>query len=80
VEFTVPHPVWEDLESGTQFYFVHSYAVAPAAEELTIGRTDYDRPFVSAVARDNVVAFQFHPERSGRLGLRVLDNFLRWTP
>ena len=80
VEFDADHPVWEGLESGTQFYFVHSYAVVPASNELVIGRTDYDGDFVSAVAEENVVAFQFHPERSGRLGLRVLENFLDWMP
>ncbi|MFW5915507.1 MAG: imidazole glycerol phosphate synthase subunit HisH [Planctomycetota bacterium] len=74
------HPVWTDVEDGSQFYFVHGYAVDPAEEDVVIGRTDYDGLFVSAVARDNVLAFQFHPERSGRFGLQVLDNFLRWSP
>lgn len=80
VEFVRDHPVWDGLEDGPQFYFVHSYAPAPASDDLVIGRTDYDGPFASAVARENVVAFQFHPERSGRLGLHVLGNFLRWDP
>ena len=80
VEFVAAHPVWAGLESGSQFYFVHSFFPAPADPEMVIGRTDYDGAFASAVARENVVAFQFHPERSGRLGLAVLENFLRWTP
>jgi len=80
VEFVADHPLWSGLESGAQFYFVHSFAPAPASPELVIGRTQYCNPFVSAVARDNIVATQFHPERSGRLGLKVLENFLRWAP
>lgn len=80
VEFAADHPVWAGLESGAQFYFVHSFAPAPSDESLTIGRTDYCGPFTSAVGRENVVAFQFHPERSGRFGLKVLDNFLKWAP
>jgi len=80
VEFSRAHPVWSGLESGSQFYFVHSFAPAPASEHLVIGRTEYCGSFVSAVARENVVAFQFHPERSGRFGLKVLENFLRWKP
>lgn len=80
VTFPAPHPVWKGLESGVQFYFVHSFAPAPEAPEDVIGVTDYGGRFVSAVARENVVAFQFHPERSGRLGLAVLENFLHWHP
>lgn len=80
VEFVRHHAVWHGLEPDSQFYFVHSFAPAPASSELVIGRTDYCGQFASAVARDNIVAFQFHPERSGRLGLKVLLNFLNWEP
>jgi glutamine amidotransferase len=80
VEQVRPHPVWDGLEDGAQFYFVHSYAPSPADPEAAIGRTDYYGAFTSAIARDNLVAFQFHPERSGRLGLQLLNNFLGWTP
>jgi len=80
VEFVAPHAVWEGLRSGSEFYFVHSFVPAPARPEAVIGRTQYDGTFCSAVAVENVVAFQFHPERSGRLGLKVLENFLRWRP
>ena len=80
VEFVAEHAVWEGIESGAQFYFVHSFAPVPAGREFVIGVTDYGGRFASAVATDNVVAFQFHPERSGRFGLRVLENFLRWDP
>jgi glutamine amidotransferase len=80
VEVERKHPVWEEIEAGVQFYFVHGYAVVPRSTDVVIGRTDYDGSFVSAVAQNNVVAFQFHPERSGRFGLHVLNNFLCWSP
>ncbi|MFP4175731.1 MAG: imidazole glycerol phosphate synthase subunit HisH [Planctomycetota bacterium] len=80
VDFTGKHPVWEDVPSGVQFYFVHAYAAVPREEEPVIGKTEYDVPFVSAIGQENLVAFQFHPERSGRFGLQVLDNFLKWRP
>lgn len=80
VESARPHPVWEGIEAEAQFYFVHGYAVEPDSSDVVIGRTDYDGSFVSAVAQDNVAAFQFHPERSGRFGLEVLNNFLCWSP
>ncbi|MFO8006346.1 MAG: imidazole glycerol phosphate synthase subunit HisH [Candidatus Brocadiia bacterium] len=74
------HPIWNGVESESQFYFVHSYAPVPALSHAAIGLTDYHGQFVSALAVDNVVACQFHPERSGRVGLRVLGNFLEWEP
>ncbi len=80
VEFVRDHPVWRGVPSGSQFYFVHSFVPVPAEAGIVIGRTDYCGAFASAVARENVVAFQFHPERSGRPGLRVLENYLRWEP
>jgi glutamine amidotransferase len=80
VTFVQPHPLWNGLESDSQFYFVHSFAPAPAARGAAIGTTDYHGRFVSALAQDNVAACQFHPERSGRVGLQVLDNFLSWNP
>ncbi len=80
VEQVRDHPIWAGVDDGSPFYFVHSYAPAPGEESVAIGLTDYYGRFVSALARDNVVACQFHPERSGRIGLKVLDNFLRWNP
>lgn len=80
VEQVRDHPIWAGVEDGSPFYFVHSYAPAPGEESVAIGLTDYYGRFVSALTRDNVVACQFHPERSGRIGLKVLDNFLRWNP
>lgn len=80
VRFAREHAVWAGVDDGSEFYFVHSYRPVPADEGLAIGTTRYGLEFASAVARDNLVAFQFHPERSGRVGLHVLENFLKWTP
>lgn len=74
------HPLFDGIEDGSQFYFVHSYFLAPADESVVIGSTDYWGEFASAMAQGSVVATQFHPERSGRVGLRLLDNFLSWNP
>jgi imidazole glycerol-phosphate synthase subunit HisH len=71
------HPLFEDVEAGSEFYFVHSYYVEPADSSLVLGETDYGGvEFTSVVARDNLVATQFHPEKSGRAGLSVLKRFL----
>jgi glutamine amidotransferase len=75
-----PHPLWEDISSGERFYFVHSYYVAPADPANIVGSTDYGMAFASAVARDNLFAVQFHPEKSQRSGLQLLRNFLYWQP
>lgn len=76
-----PHPVLEGIADGSEFYFVHSFYPAPSDPGVTIGQTSYaGTTFSSAVGRGNLVATQFHPEKSGRIGLRLLDNFLRWTP
>jgi glutamine amidotransferase len=74
------HPVWRGVEDDRQFYFVHSFAPVPDDPEAAIGTTDYYSLFVSALAHENIVACQFHPERSGRVGMALLDNFLRWEP
>jgi imidazole glycerol-phosphate synthase subunit HisH len=76
---TRPHPVLEGIDDQSEFYFVHSYYPAPADKSLIVGQTDYaDATFASAAARANLVATQFHPERSGRIGLRLLENFCKW--
>jgi len=72
------HAVFREIPEEAEFYFVHSYYPAPAEEKWIIGRTDYGQPFCSAVARENLVALQFHPEKSGRPGLKILANFCRW--
>ncbi len=80
VQWTGPHPVTQGLEDGSEFYFVHSYYPVPKVDALALGRTEYaDAVFASAVARANVVATQFHPEKSGRIGLRLLENFCQWN-
>ena len=78
VEFAREHAVFREIPEEAEFYFVHSYYPAPAEEQWIIGRTDYGQPFCSAVARENLVALQFHPEKSGRPGLKILANFCRW--
>lgn len=75
-----PHALWADIEDGARFYFVHSYYVVPADPALTLGSTVYGLPFTSAVARDNIVAVQFHPEKSAQSGLQLLRNFMHWNP
>jgi glutamine amidotransferase len=71
-----PHPLFDGVPNRSFFYFVHSYAPAPAHDALILGRTCHGRPFVSAVARGNVLGVQFHPEKSSDAGLRVLANFV----
>ncbi|MBV2235877.1 MAG: imidazole glycerol phosphate synthase subunit HisH [Sterolibacterium sp.] len=75
-----PHPLWHGIAEGARFYFVHSYYVAPADMTMCAGMTCYGIPFTSAVARDNIFAVQFHPEKSARDGLQLLANFMRWKP
>jgi imidazole glycerol-phosphate synthase subunit HisH len=75
-----PHPLWEGIPSGSRFYFVHSYYPAPANAALTAATCVYGAPFTCAVARDNIFAVQFHPEKSQSTGLQLLSNFVRWRP
>ena len=76
-----PHAIFEGLEDNSEFYFVHSYYPAPRCTDDVYGTTDYaDVTFCSAVGRGNLFATQFHPEKSGRIGLRLLSNFINWTP
>ncbi|MEJ5329116.1 MAG: imidazole glycerol phosphate synthase subunit HisH [Desulfobaccales bacterium] len=78
VDFVRPHPVFADLPPTAEYYFVHSYFPEPARPEMVAGITEHGGPFVSAVAWENLVATQFHPEKSGRFGLHILANFLAW--
>ena len=71
------HPVFEGVESGSYFYFVHSYYAAPENPSLVLGTTEYGLEFCSVIAVDNLVATQFHPEKSGALGMRLYENFLK---
>jgi len=75
-----PHPLWEGIEDDSRFYFVHSYRVVPEDVTLIAATTDYGVRFTSAIARDNLFATQFHPEKSADAGLQLLANFVRWAP
>ncbi len=72
------HPMWQGIESGTLFYFVHSYYVQSEDQQYVAATTNYVTEFTSAIANDNLFAVQFHPEKSQQAGLRLLDNFLHW--
>ena len=71
-----PHPIFEGIPDESYFYFVHSYYPKPDDDDVVIGETEYGVTFASVLARDNVVATQFHPEKSGEMGLRMYGNFL----
>ena len=73
------HPLWNEIEENSRFYFVHSYYVDPEDEALVAGSTEYGIEFVSAIARENVFAAQFHPEKSAHDGLQLLKNFCCWN-
>lgn len=73
------HPLWEGIEQDARFYFVHSYYVDPGAPGITAGSCRYGVAFAAALARDNIFAAQFHPEKSQHAGLRLYANFLRWN-
>jgi len=71
------HWIFKDIPDGADFYFVHSYYAQPENESVIVGTTDYGVSLCSVLARDNLVATQFHPEKSGRCGLKMYDNFLK---
>jgi glutamine amidotransferase len=74
------HPVLEGIEESSEFYFVHSYYPAPTDPACALGTTSYaDAEFTSIIGKDNVIATQFHPEKSGRVGLKLLKNFANWN-
>jgi glutamine amidotransferase len=74
-----PHPIFCNIPDNAHFYFVHSYYVEPDDEEVVAGETEYGTIFCSVLVRDNIVATQFHPEKSGEHGLRMLANFLEYA-
>ncbi|MCH7697376.1 MAG: imidazole glycerol phosphate synthase subunit HisH [Chloroflexi bacterium] len=76
VEQVREHPVFAGIPDGSFFYFVHGYYPDPEDESIVIGRTDYGGPFASVIACDNLIATQFHPEKSGKVGLQLYQNFL----
>jgi glutamine amidotransferase len=79
VTFRFPHSVWDGVPVGSEFYFVHSYHPVPEPA-VVAGTTTYGVEYASAVAWRTLVGFQFHPEKSGRPGLKLLANFARWSP
>ena len=74
------HPIWQGVPQDSWFYFVHSFFAAPSDPHHAAGETDYGACFTSALARDNIFATQFHPEKSADQGLALYRNFLHWTP
>lgn len=74
------HPLWQGIAQDERFYFVHSYYVQPQDDSVVQATSDYPQPFVCAVARDNLFAVQFHPEKSHAAGLKLLQNFMQWNP
>lgn len=73
-----PHPVLGGIEAGDEFYFVHGYYPVPENAAHVFAHTEYEHTFASAIGKDNYFATQFHPEKSGRVGLRLLANFAQW--
>lgn len=74
------HALWAGIPDGAWFYFVHSYFARPAQQAHCVGETDYGGRFAAAIARDNIFATQFHPEKSADQGLALYRNFLTWNP
>lgn len=80
VKLVKSHPLLTGIEDESEFYFVHSYYPAPAQVDYIFGQTDYaEATFASIVGKDNFLATQFHPEKSGRIGLKLLENFSKWN-
>ena len=78
VKQTMDHALWNNIEDNARFYFVHSYYVQPEDETMQSGVTEYGLSFTCAIARDNLFAVQFHPEKSAHAGLALLNNFIQW--
>lgn len=74
------HKIFKSIPENSSFYFVHSYYPCPDDTSLVIGETDYGLKFASGIEKDNLVSFQFHPEKSGPVGLKLLENFFNWNP
>jgi imidazole glycerol-phosphate synthase subunit HisH len=77
---TQPHALWRGIDNQAYFYFVHSYYAQPTDAAHGAGQSDYGAPFTVALARDNIFATQFHPEKSAAQGLALYRNFLHWNP
>lgn len=75
-----PHEMWNNIANEERFYFVHSYYVSPEDKDCAVGFGEYPERFVCAVAKENIFAVQFHPEKSAHAGLQLLSNFVNWKP
>jgi glutamine amidotransferase len=75
-----PHPIWAGVPDGAYFYFVHSFYARPSDPAHSVGESEYGGRFTCALARDNIFATQFHPEKSAEHGLALYRNFLHWNP
>jgi imidazole glycerol-phosphate synthase subunit HisH len=75
-----PHALWQGIDSGSRFYFVHSFYPAPAEAQVSTGQSDYGLHFTCAIARNNIFGVQFHPEKSAQAGLKLFANFVSWKP
>lgn len=75
-----PHALWQGIEDGARFYYVHSYYVQPDDAAIIAGYSNYPNKFTCAVAKNNLFAVQFHPEKSANAGLQLLSNFVNWSP
>jgi glutamine amidotransferase len=80
VRQSLSHALWNEVADDSYFYFVHSYYAVPADQNHVVGETPYGAPFCSAIARDNIFATQFHPEKSASAGLQLYRNFVHWNP
>ncbi len=80
VQQTRAHPLWQGITQGERFYFVHSYYVQPDDATLISGESEYPNRFTCAIAKNNLFAVQFHPEKSAQAGLQLLSNFVNWQP
>jgi len=78
VHQSTAHRLWDGIEQDSYFYFVHSYYVIPAQQDVVVGSTQYGLSFASAIAHGNIFAVQFHPEKSQHAGLALLANFIQW--
>ena len=79
VKQTLEHPLWNNIEDNSRFYFVHSYYTQPQDPAIGSGETEYGLPFTCAIAQNNLFAVQFHPEKSQHAGLQLLQNFVEWN-
>jgi len=79
VNQTIEHPMWQGVAQNSRFYFVHSYYVEPANSDVVAGTSEYPVTFTTAIAKDNIFAVQFHPEKSQHSGLQLYKNFLNWS-